>query len=258
MLFRRVVFYALLIGVMSGLVLTIAQTWQVVPIIQGAEEYEGASVAVAPIGHGGHEHGEDEWAPADGWERTVYTGISNMMMAAGLAMIVLVVMLGTNRDGDTSRLDWRYGLLWSVGGYVSFYLAPAIGMPPEIPLQSAAPLEQRQVWWVLAVLCTGTGLLGLAFGKHPWRWAMPVLVLVPYLLGAPHHPAGPMFPDQPPAAAAELERLAQEFFMATALANAVFWLVLGLASAYAARRMVRSGVVTPPASTLDNGAATSE
>ena len=42
MIFRQIVFYALLVGSLSGLVLTVAQTWQVVPIIHSAEVFEEA------------------------------------------------------------------------------------------------------------------------------------------------------------------------------------------------------------------------
>jgi predicted cobalt transporter CbtA len=49
-----------------------------------------------------------------------------------------------------------------------------------------------------------------------------------------------MFGEQPPVVAAELEQLAQQFFGATAIANAALWLVLGLASAWAVQRIVMS------------------
>jgi predicted cobalt transporter CbtA len=49
-----------------------------------------------------------------------------------------------------------------------------------------------------------------------------------------------MFPGQPLAAAAELEGLAQQFFSATATANAILWLTLGLASVWAMRRIIPS------------------
>ena len=80
------------------------------------------------------------------------------------------------------------------------------------------------------------GLAGLLFGRSPWRWAAPVLLIVPHLVGAPH-PEGVMFPDQTPQAAAALELLARQFIGATAIANAVLWLALGLVSAWSVRRI---------------------
>ena len=93
MLFRQIVFYSLFIGFLAGSVLTVVQTWQVVPIIQGAEVYEGAAEpALAPFMTGeGHSHaaaveGEEEaWAPAEGFERTAFTLLSNVLTAIGFS-----------------------------------------------------------------------------------------------------------------------------------------------------------------------------
>jgi predicted cobalt transporter CbtA len=120
-----------------------------------------------------------------------------------------------------------------------FWLAPAIGLPPEIPLQNAAPLELRQMWWVFAVICTAAGLAGLAFGRTPWRWVAPVALVIPHIVGAPH-PEGPMFGDQSPAVATQLEALAQQFIGASAIANAALWIVIGLVSAWSVKRIIAS------------------
>ena len=242
MLFRQLVFYALLVGILSGLALTVVQTWQVVPIILGAEAYEGAAAeeAVIPAMVPDHHAAEEEaWGPEDGFERTAFTLLSNVLTAMGFALVIMAAMVASQNlhQNGASRLDWRHGLIWGLAGYLVFWLAPAIGLPPEIPLQSAAPLEQRQLWWLLAVVCTAAGLAGLAFLKSPWRWIAPALLIVPHLVGAPH-PEGPMFAEQPPEAAAALEALAQQFIGATAIANGVLWLVLGLASAWSAKRIV--------------------
>lgn len=249
MLFRQIVFYSLLIGVLAGGVLTVVQTWQVVPIIQGAEIYEGAAEpALAPFKQGeGHSHaaaveGEaEEWAPAEGFERTAFTLLSNVLTAIGFSLVILVAMFASlylRRNGAT-RLDWRYGLIWGAAGYTVFWLAPALGLPPEIPLAAAAPLEDRQLWWILSVVCTAAGLAGLAFGRSPWRWAAALLLVVPHLIGAPH-PESALFAEQPPETAAALEVLAQQFIGATAIANAALWIVLGLAGGWALRRILKS------------------
>jgi cobalt transporter subunit CbtA len=249
MLFRRIVLYAVLVGVVGGLLLTAVQTWQVVPIIQSAERFEGAPVTAAPQGsagypstahghdHGAHDHSAGAWAPSDGAERTAYTLLANVLIAIGLALIMLAAMVASLKTHAATKLDWRYGILWGGAGYAVFFLAPALGLPPEIPGAAAAPLEARQLWWLLAVVCTAAGLAGLAFGKSPWRWAALGLLVAPHLVGAPHPPTA-MFADQSPAAAAELETLAGQFIGATAIANATLWLALGLASAWALRRIV--------------------
>jgi len=246
MIFRQIVFYALLVGVMSGLVLTLVQMWQVVPIIQSAEVFEGSSelvVALEPSGHHHNNtphdhHAQVEWAPSDGIERTAYTLLANVLTAMGFALLMMAVMVASlklGRNGGVT-IGWRHALIWSGAGYVVFWLAPAIGLPPEIPLAVAAPVEQRQLWWIFAVVCTAASLFGLVYGKAPWRWLAPILLVAPHLLGAPHH-EGAMFAGQPPATAAELELLAQSFIGATAIANAALWLVLGVTSVWAVRRI---------------------
>ena len=60
-----------------------------------------------------------------------------------------------------------------------------------------------------------------------------------------------MFGDQSPAAAAQLEQLAQQFIGATAIANIAFWLSLGLVSAWAVRRILSpSGKISSSGSEL--------
>ena len=49
-----------------------------------------------------------------------------------------------------------------------------------------------------------------------------------------------MFGDQPPAAAAQLEELAQQFIGATAIANAVLWVVIGLVAGWSVQRIIAS------------------
>lgn len=247
MLFRQIVFYALLVGIVSGIALTVVQTFQVVPIILAAEAYEGAAVeaeatVIPALQSAGHHSAEEQeaWAPEDGFERTVFTALANVLTAMGFALVLLAVMVAAaGLPGRDKWFQWWHGLLWGAAGYAVFWLAPAIGLPPEIPLQNAAALEHRQIWWVLAALCAAGGLAGLAFGQSPWRWVAPVLIVVPHLIGAPH-PEGVMFPEQTPEVAAALEKLAQQFLGATAIANAALWLVIGLVSVWSVKRILAS------------------
>lgn len=241
MLFRRIVLYALLVGSVAGLLLTAVQVWQVIPIIQSAERFEGEPASAPAHEHAGqqHQHPAGAWEPAEGVERTGYTLLSNVLMAAGLALVILAAMVTAVRANAATRLDWRHGLLWGAAGYAVFFLAPALGLPPEIPGAAAASLEGRQLWWLFAVVCTAAGLAGAAFGKSPWRWAALGLLVLPHLVGAPHPPTA-VFAEQPAGAAAELTVLAHRFIGATAIANAALWLALGLASVWAVRRIVSS------------------
>jgi len=257
MLFRRLVFAALLVGAISGLFLSAVQRWQVIPIIDAAERFEETRSAAgghshagetpahehAPAGETGHVHPADAWAPSEGVERIGFTILSNVLTAVGFALLMLAIMSASLRRASAGpktgprRLDWRHGLLWGLAGYAVFFVAPTLGLPPEIPGAEAAILESRQSWWVLTVACTSLALAGAAFGKSPWRWAFLALIAVPYLIGAPQLSGSP-FSDYPPEAAAQLDELARRFLWATALANGLFWLVLGAVSGWAARRFL--------------------
>ena len=234
MLFRRIIYYALLVGLLSGLVVTVVQFWQVVPIIYSAEVFENN--ALPEDSHEGHKHSAGSWTPEYGLERTAYTFLSNILTATGFAMLILAAMMVTRKSKAGAKFDWRYGLGWSMAGYVVFFLAPALGLPPEIPLATLAPVETRQLWWLLTVACTSAAIAGLVFGKAPWRWIAPLLLVMPYLIMTPPHEAVGMFANQPPDVATELERLAKQFISATAITNAILWLVLGLTSAWAIGR----------------------
>jgi cobalt transporter subunit CbtA len=228
--FNRIVSTAVAAGLVAGLALTAVQMVQVTPIILQAETYEDAAPAVtpavvAPAAHT-HEHQHEAahehagWKPENGTERTLYTILANATMgiAYGLLLCAALTVAGT-------RPTLRQGLLWGAAGYAAFFVAPSLGLPPELPGTAAAPLEQRQIWWTLTALSTAAGLALLAFGKRsPVRYIAGMLLLVaPQLAGAPqplvHARAAP-------------EALAHAFVIASALANAAFWLVLGWFTAY--------------------------
>jgi len=239
MIFRQIVFYALFVGVLSGTLLTAVQTWQVVPIIKGAEAYESASADVQTDGHT-HSHAseDEEWAPEEGAERVVFTFLSNTLTAIGFSLLMIGAIAAASKykDGNKEKYNWKHGLLWGASGYLVFWLIPALGLPPEIPLAEAAPLQERQLWWLLAVVCAAFAFLGLAFGKSPWRWIAPLVIFLPYLVGAPH-PDSAMFAGQTAEAASALEILAKQFIGATAVANAIFWIALGSLSVWAMQRI---------------------
>lgn len=258
MLFRRVVLWALLIGLVSGVAVSFLQRWLTVPIILAAEVFEqkadmprSAGQAAgetlthkdAGLGHAAasHEHAADAWSPADGVERASFTILADVLTAMGFALVLLAAMGAALQYGVASKLDWHYGLLWGLAGYVVFFGAPALGLPPEIPGGMVAPLDARQLWWVLAAVCAAAALAGAAFGKSRWRWATLALLVVPYLVGAPALPPHP-FADHPPADAAALERLSQRFVWATAFTNVCLWLMLGSASGWVARRYLKHAI----------------
>jgi cobalt transporter subunit CbtA len=226
-------------GLLSALVLTVLQSLWVTPLIIQAETYENSAAqaieqpasshehaadsaehshAATPTPAAEHQHDSSAWSPADGWQRSLATGLSNLVLAVGFALIL--TSLFTLRSPQRS---WQ-GLLWGLAGFATFSLAPALGLPPELPGTAAADLASRQSWWLATASATAVGLSLLAFAR-PWslRIAGLLLLTIPHLFGAPQ-------PEVPASLAPET--LAEQFVFASLLTNALFWAVLGATAAW--------------------------
>jgi len=241
MIFSRIIYSAILIGIVTGVVLSCLQVINLNPIIVAAESFEvdagGAGNAADDHSGHSHEHSHDDWAPADGLERTTYTFLANVLASTGFAAILLAMMaqfwLARERN-----ISWSQGLLWGLAGYLAVFVAPAFGLPPEIPGAVAAPVEHRQLWWALTVLSVSVGLGLLAFAAIKFKALGLLLLALPYVIGAPHS-QGPMFQHPDPAALAELAELHQRFVVISGITNLVFWLLLGIACRLAFNRWFR-------------------
>ncbi|MEH6358064.1 MAG: CbtA family protein [Pseudomonadales bacterium] len=243
MLLRGIIYSSLLIGLLVGLLLTGMQSVVVNPIIFASEAYETeevAPVAAAPHAHdhGAHEHNDEAWAPADGAERLFYTALANVIASIGFAAVLLALMSQTQLQGWTSSSLGK-GVLWGLAGFIAFFAAPGIGLPPEIPGIEAAPLDNRQGWWALTVVMFVVGMGLLAFAPLKLKAVSLVFFALPYVIGAPHG-AGPEFTGDA-ASVAALTDLHSTFIMASGITNLVFWLVLGAFSAWCVNRWVLKG-----------------
>lgn len=247
MLFRRIILNALLVGIIASFVFSLLQVYVVNPILFSSETYEVAEEPAADDGHShshdhgdghshSHHHDEDAWAPEDGFERTAYTMSANIFAGIAYASILLAVMSQLSLQGLT-RINLLKGLAWGAGGFIVFFGAPAIGIPPEIPGIEAAAVEHRQAWWLLAAGGVAVGLLALAFAPLKFKALGLVAIALPYIVGAPH-PDGPSFTHPDPAAVVALTDLHQQFITATTVSNLVFWIVMGVLSAWVLNRWV--------------------
>lgn len=211
--FKRIVSAAVLAGMLAGLLLTAVQQIQVSRITLRAEVYEDAAAASQPA-NAHASPGHEAWQPANGVVRTLFTALANISLAVGFGLLLgAAICLRGKASG------WRSGLLWGLAGYGIFFVAPSLGLPPEVPGTAAAPLADRQLWWLITVALTASGLLLLIFAR---TWQLKILGAV--MLGMPHLIGAPQPPVHAGTAPAEL---AQAFVYATAVANAVFWLALG-------------------------------
>ena len=239
MFFRRLIVRALGVGILAGILLSAIQVLGVSPIILAAEEFEGGATVATADAHGGHGHSHEHdhgeaWAPADGTERTAATVLSNVFVAIGFSAVILSLMNAYQLKAG-SRITAGRGVLWGLAGFFAFFLAPSLGMPPEIPGAQAAELSQRQWWWLLTVLCTVAGFAAIVL-LSSWRKVVgSILLVLPHAIGAPHL-SGPMFAHTDPSAVAALTDLHRQFMLASGLTNLLFWLVLGVACAWTMAR----------------------
>lgn len=220
----RIFLAAILGGAIAGAVMAIGHHFVVVPMILEAESYETAG-AGGGDGHAHdhgdatatHDHGEEAWAPTDGGERTAYTFLTSIITAVGFGLLL------TGCYALRKQVNWRQGLLWGLAGFASFHLAPALGLPPELPGAAAAALEARQFWWIATVVLTAGGLAVIAFAPRYFKLIGVVALVLPHVIGAPQ-------PEQHGGLApAELE---QAFIYASLIVNGLFWIVLGAVTAY--------------------------
>ena len=227
----RLVLAALIAGMAAGFIYGGVQHVQTTPLILAAEVYETvepaahdhtaaatdqaapAQTAVTPAP--APEHEEDEWAPADGWQRTLSTTISSMITGAGFALLLAGVSLLTGLP-----ITPKNGLIWGICGFLAATVAPGAGLAPELPGMPTADLVLRQVWWVATIAATGAAIFLIATRRELiWLAAAVVLIALPHIIGAPqpltHETAVPA-------------GLAASFAANTIAASAVLWSLIGL------------------------------
>ena len=245
---RRVLVTGLTAGLLAGLFAAAIQIAWITPIILEAEIYEsagaptGAPDAASRPGASGAsfvisaaerlegpaaerlEGNEDAWAPEDGIERTLFTVLANVLAGIGYGLILVAAFTLSGR-----HVDPRQGVLWGLAGFAVFILAPALGLPPELPGMVAADLGARQTWWIGTVISTAGGLALIVFARHRLLKGLGLaLLLVPHALGAPH-PG--QFGGPVPA------ELAAEFAVASLFTAALFWTALGGFAGYFHRKI---------------------
>ncbi len=237
----RIIVCALLAGGIAGGVSALLQQALVVPLIMQAEVYEtagggndhGADHDRAVSDHAAaiaHDHGtaaHEHDAGGAGWlARPLTTAVMTVGVNVGFAFLLLAAFHA--RD---ARPGLREGLVWGVAGFAALMLAPAAGLPPELPGSAAGPLEARQLWWVATAASAAGALWLVAFMRLPWAWAVAVLLLVaPHLVGAPEADGVGVVPPD----------LAADFAARALAVGFVSWAVLGAAAAWAWDRQLRA------------------
>jgi len=215
MMVRALILSAVAAGLAAGLALALFQAVAVTPLILEAELHEQGAV----IGTHGHEA-----VAALDLARYGLTSLATIITAAGAAMILLGLMVL-----DGGPVDARRALCWGACAFVATALAPALGLPPELPGMASGALESRQVWWLATAGATALGLwLILRLGGWAWTLAALLLLIAPHLLRVPHG-AAPETTVPPGLAAA---------FVAASLAgSALFWALVSSTAGFSFARL---------------------
>lgn len=228
-MFRRIFATALLAGFLGGLGISVVHEFTTTPIILHAEQFESKSSAseqkqshkrnpLLVFAHGksgdSANDGHEAWGPANGWERTLFTTIANIITGVGFALILVACF-----SLSSGNINGRTGVIWGMAGFGVMSLAPALGLPPEVPGALTAELAPRQGWWFLCVAATAAGLWMLVFRTGAiWVVVGIALIALPHIVGAPQ-PAriGGSVPPE----------LAGHFAAASLVTAAIFWSLLG-------------------------------
>ncbi len=239
----RLVLAALIAGMAAGFIYSGVQQVLTTPLILAAEVYETApahdhaaaatdpaapaEAAVTPA----PEHQEEEWAPADGWPRTLSTTLASVITGAGFALLLAGISLLTGVP-----ITPQNGLIWGICGFLAATVAPGAGLSPELPGMPAGDLVLRQVWWVATIIASAIGIFLIATKRELiWLAAAVVLIALPHIIGAPqpltHETAVPA-------------GLAASFAANTIAASAVLWSLIGLFLGLALQKFGRDAYAT--------------
>jgi cobalt transporter subunit CbtA len=215
----RLILAVIIAGLCAGIIMSGIQHIKLVPLIATAESFEKPQTPCVQTMPGMDMCGEG-WIPAEGFERIAATTAATMLTGAGFALLLVGISLISGLP--ITKLN---GLIWGICGFLAICLAPAAGLPPELPSMPVADLNMRQIWWVGTAVSTGCALYLIAGRSESWAKPLAVFAIaLPQLLSLPQ--PVPYQTELPPL-------LAAQFVSASIAANAIFWALIGLFTAHA-------------------------
>ncbi len=220
-------------GAVAGLVMALLQLWLIQPLIIQAERYETGELVLkltdespsettviaaeepAALGNAHPDMGEGNELD---WSRNLQTALFLVLIWCGFGLLASAAASALSAVDRTEHVAWP-GI--ALTGFAAFCLAPALGLPPELPGMQAADLEARQIWWISTAIatCAGVGFI-VVWRKSQALIAALVIGLSPHVVGAPvmeEHLAAVVPP--------ELSALFSARVIGT---NLVGWIVLGM------------------------------
>ncbi len=192
-MFQRLVTGALIAGCAAGLIAALLHFWFVQDLILTGEQYEtgalthfaaGDGHTVGAAGEAAHDHDNHDHGDVSGLSRDLLTVGFTALIYVAYGLILVAGFGAASVLG--AKIGPVQGLLWGLGGFAVFQLAPAMGLAPELPGSTAADLGARQVWWFATAVLTAAGLLGLGYGRKVWMFvAAGAALALPHVIGAP-------------------------------------------------------------------------
>ena len=176
MYFQKLIVSSLATALIAGMIFSAYQSLFISPIIFQAETYEQTENITTQ--NQSASTMKDAWEPEDGSQRNFYTFLTNFLAGFGFTLLLASAMAF---HGNNTLAK---GLCWGLAGYVCIFLAPSLGLPPEIPGMEAADLEGRQVWWLATALMSASGLALIVVAPLLIKTGGVVLLLLPHLIGA--------------------------------------------------------------------------
>lgn len=198
---KRMLAGGVLAGFAAGLLAALLHFAFVQELILLGEQYEtGAVVHFGPVADApataGHDHDAGGAAQADdhaaavtaeagALQRNTLTVLFTTLIYAAYGLLLVAGFALAEHFGRTVTAS--EGILWGLAGFAVFQLAPAMGLPPELPGTVAADLGARQAWWLGTVVGTAGGIALLAYGRSFVAAALGgALLAAPHVIGAPH------------------------------------------------------------------------
>lgn len=239
---RRLFLTAIMAGFISGSIIAVIYQFTTVPLIHFAETFENkeknesASVnktiyseAAIILVHGAKKYQNNApWEPENEFQRMFYTTLTTIFTGIGFALLLVSGMVMKNQ-----AVDARRGVLWGACGFLAFTLAPAMGLPPELPGTAAGDIIARQTWWISATIAAIVGLWLLVFSESViYRTIGSIIIIIPHIIGAPHPEAFSI--NGPPA------EIAAKFVAVSITVSGLFWIFLGGFSGYFFARLDKS------------------
>lgn len=217
-MFTKIITTALFAGFIAGVVSAIIQLIFIQPIFLHAELYE--TEALIHFGENSSK-GTHQELPFD-FQRNGLSILFSALIYTGYALIL--VSLIAYASSLNFKIDNLRSILFGVCGFFTVQLAPAFGLPPELPGVAAAEVIPRQLWWCFCVVATGVGIWMISFGDRMLYVLVGIIIiLIPHLIGAPEPEffVGPTPPE-----------LASHFASRTLALGAATWIFLGYLSGY--------------------------